>query len=110
MNQRARLSRTCAATGLVVALIAAPASVHAQADDEPGEGGSIAQRAADAGAFATWTMAPRSDGQKGLVHVTGVYDGARDGAQFESVLEAAIVDRVSLRAGGSYFGPEEKMR
>lgn len=95
--------------GLVAALAPAAWAQSNDDDDEPAAG-DTARSAADAGGFATWTMSARSDAQKGLVLVTGGYDGGRDGAQFESVLEARLYGPLSFRAGGSYIGPDGEMR
>src|SRR3546814_991054 len=51
-----------------------------------------------------------SDLQRGLVHFQGGYDGAREGVVFEGVVEASLAKRLSVRAGGSYVGPEGKVR
>jgi hypothetical protein len=40
-----------------------------------------------------------------VVSVGGGYDAARGGAAFDSAVEARLVGRLSVRAGGSYVGP-----
>lgn len=101
------------ATVLMVLAIISAAPRAAQAQGEalmPDRHEASAQAAMSAGAFATWSMAARSDTQQTQVHLSGGYDVARGGAQFESVLESRIIGRLSLRAGGSYLEPTGKIR
>jgi len=73
-----------------------------------------AARSADNGAFLPLTMGARSDPQRALAFVQGGYDGAEKSGIFETVAEAQIFGRVSLRAGGGYFSgsfrPEAGLR
>lgn len=97
--------------GLFAALVLAPAASRAEDDREaPEPAGESAQTAADAGTFSTWSMAARSDTQKAFVQFTGGYDAAKDGALFETVMEARIMGPLSFRAGGSYIGPDGEFR
>lgn len=97
---------------LAVALLVAfgPATSWAETDKAPSDTDDTTRRAVDAGALVPWTMSPRSDTQAAVVHVSGGYDAARDGAAFESLLEARIFGRLSFRAGGSYVGPDGDVR
>ena len=63
-----------------------------------------------AGAFLPWTMGARSDAQRALVHVQGGYSGAERGGVFQTVAEAQLFDRISLRAGGAYVGTSNQFR
>jgi len=86
--------------------------------DEGGEGNAkdgepterAARQSAEAGAFLPWTMGARSDSQRALVYGQGGYDSAQAGAVFETVLEAQLHGRISLRVGGSYLGPSGRFR
>lgn len=98
------------AIAMLVAIALAPAATRAETDKAPSDIGETARRAADAGALLPWTMAARSDTQTAVVHLSGGYDAAKDGATFESVLEARIFGRLSFRAGGSYVGPDGDVR
>ena len=89
----------------------------ARADEEAGPADEVAapvtrtaDRSAASGAFLPWTMAARSDSQRALVFGQGGYDGAWRGAVFQTTLEAQVVGRVSVRAGGSYIGPSGTFR
>jgi len=62
------------------------------------------------GSFLPWTMGARSDAQRGLVYMQGGYDGADQGAIYQMVGEAQLFERLSLRAGGSYFGRGDTVR
>lgn len=64
---------------------------------------SSAQRAADTGAFSAWTMTARSNAQRTVGRVIGGYDGAADKAVMDSIVEAQVIDRASLRAGVAYL-------
>ncbi len=84
---------------------------------QPSEGDRIpeahlppARKSVDAGSFAPFSMSARSDTQKALAHVQGGYDAAKGGATFESVVEASLARRLSLRAGASYISADGKVR
>ncbi len=98
-------------TGLtsLIAIGATPALAQLARDDGAARPASAA-RTADSGGLAPWSMAARSDRQGGLAHVLGGYDGAKGGVAFESVVEARLLGPLSIRAGGSYVGPNGKMR
>jgi hypothetical protein len=103
---------------LTLSLIAVSLSLSsfALADDETltARPALAAARSAEAGAFLPWTMAARSDSQRALVYGQGGYNAAEKSGVFETVAEAQIFGRVSLRAGGAYFGetfrPEAGLR
>ncbi len=86
--------------------------------DEGGEGNAkdgestarAARQSAEVGAFLPWTMGARGDSQRALVYGQGGYDSAQAGAVFETVLEAQLQGRISVRAGGSYLGPSGRFR
>jgi len=67
-------------------------------------------RSVASGGFLPWTMAARSDAQRALVFGQGGYDGAWRGAVFQTTLEAQVLGRLSVRAGGSYIGPSGTFR
>jgi hypothetical protein len=69
-----------------------------------------AGRTADRGGLSPWSMAPRGDLQQGVVNVVGGYDGARKGAAFETAVELRLLGPLSIRAGGSYVGPDGEVR
>src|SRR5688500_15879068 len=75
----------------------------AQADDVAPPVTRSADRSAASKAFLPWTMAARSDSQKALVFGQSGYDGAWQGAVFQTTLEAQVLKRVSVRAGSSYI-------
>lgn len=60
-----------------------------------------AARAADAGTFSPWSIAPRNDTQRALFQASGGYDAARRGAVFESTIEVQVLGLLSLRAGAA---------
>jgi len=96
-------SRSRVALAVLVSIGVAPRLVQAQ-DDRAGSASPAevtAQRSAAFGAFSTWTMTARTDMQHAVVRAMGGYDGANQGARFESSAEAQIVQRVALRAGAS---------
>jgi hypothetical protein len=108
------LSRSAAAsvTGLAFALaLSQPAS--AEELERPARESA---KSASAGAFLPWTMGARSDTQQAFVYGQGGYGGAEKGAVFQTVIEAQVYGRVSLRAGGEYtelggkFRPEVGLR
>lgn len=74
----------------IVCSLLASAAAHAQPRDADPSGPSTAKQTADAGGFSPWSMAARSDTQRGLAHVVGGYDGAKKGAMFESLVEARL--------------------
>jgi hypothetical protein len=82
------------------------------ADDEvePLPEATASEKSAASGAFLPWTMGARSDAQRALVHVQGGYDSAEKGAVFQTVLEAQVLGRLSVRGGGSYLGPSGQFR
>jgi hypothetical protein len=95
--------RSRAALAALLGVGFAPRFVQAQ-DDRAASASPAdvtAQRSAAVGAFSTWTMTARSDMQHAVVNVMGGFDGANDGARFESSAEAQILPRVALRAGAS---------
>jgi hypothetical protein len=98
------------AVAVLVTFALAPAASWAQTDKDPSEDDEPARRAADAGALVPWTMSARSDTQRAVAHLSGGYDAAKNGATFESVVEARIFGRLSFRAGGSYVGPDGEVR
>lgn len=98
------------AVALLVTFALAPATSWAQTDKAPTDIAERARRAADAGALVPWTMSARSDTQAAVVHLSGGYDAAKNGATFESFVEARIFGRLSFRAGGSYVGPDGEVR
>jgi hypothetical protein len=80
------------------------AAAQALAQDDAGSvvGSSApAQRSASAGAFSSWTTTARSHTQRATAHVTGGYDGARQGATFDTGVEAQLMRRAAVRATGS---------
>jgi hypothetical protein len=91
----------------LVMVVAEPA--RADEEDEA-EAPASARAAADSGAFSPWTLSPRSDTQRALVFLMGGYDAARGGPTFDSVAEARLVDRLAVRLGASYTGPDGTMR
>jgi hypothetical protein len=96
---------------LACALVLAPSMSWAQdARDDGSEAPASAARSLKSGTFAAWSVAARNDGQKGFAHVTGGYDAAKNGPAFESVVEAQVLGRLSLRAGASYVGPRGEVR
>jgi hypothetical protein len=97
------------ALGLI--LIAGAPTMLRAAEDEPARTPAATSEASTAsGAFLPWTMGARSDVQQALVYAQGGYDGAEKGAVFQTVLEAQILGRLSLRGGGSYVGPSGQFR
>jgi hypothetical protein len=95
--------RSQAALALLVSVGSAPRFVQAQ-DDRAGSAlpaEVTAERSAALGAFSTWTMTARTDMQHAVVRAMGGYDGANEGARFESSAEAQILQRVALRASAS---------
>jgi hypothetical protein len=88
---------------------AAQPGVDPEADSPPAPA-ITAEHSASVGAFLPWTMGARSDTQRALVYAQGGYDGAENGAVFQTSLEAQILGRLSLRAGGSYIGPSGTFR
>lgn len=99
------------AAGLVLtALAIAGAPVARAADEEPEPPRAVLSRTAtSAGTFLPWTMAARSDSQRALVYSQGGYDGARQGAVLQTVVEAQVLGRVALRAAASYLGAESRV-
>jgi hypothetical protein len=95
----------------VAAALAAPARAE-EVELAPRE----AAKSASAGAFLPFTMSARSDTQRALVYGQGGYGGAARGAIFETMMEAQVLGRLSLRAGGNYtetggqFRPEVALR
>ncbi len=69
-----------------------------------------AATSADVGSFLPLTMAARSDSQRGLVFGQGGYNGAESSAVFNLLGEAQLFNRVSLRLGGGYYGPNDQFR
>jgi hypothetical protein len=95
----------------VLAGTAARAQAPDSADDiAPPAPETRAEKSAASGALLPWTMGARSDAQRALVFGQGGYDGAWRGAVFQTVLEAQVLGRVSVRAGGSYIGPSGNFR
>jgi hypothetical protein len=109
-TQLARHAVSVLAVALLVTSVLAPAPSWAETDKPKPDLGETARRSADAGALVPWTMSARSDTQTAVVHLSGGYDAAKNGATFESVLEARIYGRLSFRAGGSYVGPDGEVR
>jgi hypothetical protein len=99
---------------LFVGLVLGSSEAFAADDVVTSGGPPPAARSAQAGAFLPWTMSARSDTQRALVFGQGGYNSAEKSGVFETVAEAQIFGRVSLRAGGSYFGetfrPEAGLR
>jgi hypothetical protein len=62
------------------------------------------------GAFLPFTMGARSDAQQALIFGQGGYDSAWRGPVFQTTLEAQVLGRVSVRAGGSTIGPTGSFR
>jgi len=110
---RGMLSLRSAAWLAVIAssLLASPARAEELETPPP-----PSAKSAGAGAFLPFTMGARSDTQRALVYGQGGYGGATKGAIFETVIEAQVFGRVSLRAGGNYselggkFRPEVGLR
>jgi len=94
--------------GLMIVLGAASAQ-GAETESETTPPRSSKESAAS-GAFLPWTMGARSDAQRALVYGQGGYDGAAKGAVFQTVVEAQILERLSLRAGGSYAAGDTSFR
>jgi hypothetical protein len=93
--------------GLLVVIECAPAPAHAQERDaETPVVSAPAQQAADAGAFASWTVSASPESPRATARVVGGYDGASEKGLFDSVAEAHITGPLSLRAGGSYAPAE----
>lgn len=98
-----RRFRSRATLAVLVSIGFAPRVVQAQ-DDRAGSAlpaEVTAQRSAALGNFSTWTMTARSDTQHGAVRAMGGYDGANEGARFESSAEAQVIQGVALRAAAS---------
>ena len=100
-----------------VAFLTVVAGGSARGDDQADSADEMAppaprtaDRSAASGAFLPWTMAARSDSQRALVFGQGGYDGAWRGAVFQTTLEAQVLGRLSVRAGGSYIGPAGTFR
>jgi len=92
-------------------LMVVPAVARAEDDQGVSQAPPPAAKASVAqGAFLPWTMGARSDVQRGLVFMQGGYDGAERGAIYQMVGEAQLFERLSLRAGGSYFGRGDTVR
>jgi hypothetical protein len=91
--------------GLLVSSFIAPTLAHAQEDlATPVAPRDVsAAESAGAGAFSSFSIAARSDTQRTLARVVGGYEGASDKALFDTALEARIMERIALRAGGSYL-------
>ncbi|MCM3880013.1 MAG: hypothetical protein ND807_07890 [Vicinamibacterales bacterium] len=94
------------------ALFVTMMSLAARADDEVSSSKTtpLSATSAESGAFLPWTMGARSDSQRALVFAQGGYNGAENGAVFQTVGEAQIFGRLALRLGGSYFGPSDTFR
>lgn len=88
------------------------ASAQEEADGAPSRPAPapLAARSATAGAFLPLTLGARSDMQRGLVFVQGGYSGAERGGVYQLAAEAQLFGRLSVRAGGSYFGPNDTFR
>jgi hypothetical protein len=84
---------------------AAPADELPPPDTQPRAGRSLGS-----GAFLPFTMAARSDTQRALVYGQGGYDSAWRAPVFHTTLEAQVLGRVSVRAGGSTVGPSGAFR
>jgi hypothetical protein len=99
------------AAALTAVLVMAATGARA-AEDDPAKDKPAGKSAesASAGAFLPWTMGARSDTQRALVYGQGGYDSGGKGAVFQTVIEAQVFGRVSLRAGGSYGGTGERFR
>lgn len=96
---------------LLGTVLASPSLVRAAADEiETLPAPTASSKSAASGAFLPWTMGARSDAQRAYVHVQGGYDAAEKGAVFQTVLEAQVLGRLSVRAGGSYLGPSGQFR
>jgi hypothetical protein len=96
------------AAAVALALLVAGA---ARADEEDGLGRTVSSAdPAAGGAFSAWTMDARSDGRRGLVFVQGGYDAARGTPTFDGIAEAAVLDRLTLRAGVSQAGSDGSAR
>lgn len=92
------------ASGLLLASFIAPVLAHAQEDlAAPAPREVSAAESAAAGAFSAFNIAARSDTQRTLARAVGGYEGASDKALFDTALEARIMERIALRAGGSYL-------
>jgi hypothetical protein len=98
-----------AAAALTLA-VASPPVRAAAVDETPAEVPSLSERSAASGAFLPWTMGARSDAQRALVYGQGGYDSAEKGPVFQTVVEAQIFGRLSLRAGGSAVGASGAFR
>jgi len=86
-------------------LSSAPLLAHAQEDlAAPAARREVsASESAAAGSFSAWTLPARSNTQRALARVVTGYEGSSDKALFDTALEARILDRLALRAGGSYL-------
>ncbi len=85
-------------------LLSAPSLAHAQDDlSAPGAREVSASESAAAGAFSAWTLPARSDTQRALARVVSGYEGSSDKPLFDTALEGRILDRLAVRAGGSYL-------
>ncbi|HET6280882.1 MAG TPA: hypothetical protein VFH73_07950 [Polyangia bacterium] len=114
LSTGARLFSVATIALTMLAAAAAAQGAETEPETQPTLGGSHGSVAS--GAFLPWTMGARSDAQRALVYGQGGYDGAAKGAVFQSVIEAQILDRLSLRAGGTFaagdatFRPEVGLR
>lgn len=102
--------RLCSAIAAAGALAAAPQPVRA--DDSDGvdvlddeHAPSAGTHSAEAGAFLISALSPRSEGRRGLVTVSGGWDRARDGAIYDTTIEANLLGPLSLSAGALHDGP-----
>jgi hypothetical protein len=109
------IARPIVVAGLLGALFGGATNVQAEERREGNEADGesverVARQSVGAGAFLPWTMGARSDAQRALVYGQGGYDGAERGAVYQTVLEAQLYGRFSVRAGGSYLGPSGRFR
>jgi hypothetical protein len=98
---------------IACALVAMPATLHAQqadADVEREAPAAPTQRGMDDGVFVPLTLAPEVGSTRAFASAHAGYDGATNSAIIESAAEASLWGPVSLRGGASYSNGTQRMR
>src|SRR6185436_1968599 len=106
-RNRAAVSRGAC---LVLVFVLAGAAHASAQQDEGTASGPATERAAQAGMFLPYTIAPRTDSQRAFAFVLGGYDTPREHGQLEGTADVTMIGPLAARVGVLYGQSSDRLR